>query len=151
MAREIAGAILPRLGLRRTLRNWTTIARGLCEAPRQRQLQSLCLTLIGRSPPPAATLRRPGERKLERGVVVEIDRAPVVEVQVPALRPSGGYTAHGAVCAKYNNRMPPRSGFRSPFAPPWDFRAGTGVPGSDRSGGHAGASPFGGRERSQPQ
>jgi hypothetical protein len=41
MARELAGAVLPRLGLRYTLENWTHIARGLCEPPRRRKRQEL--------------------------------------------------------------------------------------------------------------
>ena len=41
MARELAAVVDPRLGLRHTLANWKTIARGLCEPPRKRKRRIL--------------------------------------------------------------------------------------------------------------
>jgi hypothetical protein len=41
MAREVASVISPRLGLRRVLRDWQTIARNLRDPPRRRERQYL--------------------------------------------------------------------------------------------------------------
>lgn len=41
MARELAAALSPRLGLQRALTEWETIARGLCDPPRRRKRQLL--------------------------------------------------------------------------------------------------------------
>ena len=43
MLREIRRAVIPGVGLRETLRNWSTIARGLRDPPRARKSQHVWL------------------------------------------------------------------------------------------------------------